>query len=106
VYAKALASGSPTIIDFTAEWCIPCKEFEALTFPDPRVIAAAEGFNALRVDGTFELPPATQAVVDRHGVRGYPTILFIDSAGNERSDLRLVGFADAERFEGLLRAIH
>src|SRR5262249_59946425 len=33
-------AGSPAIIDFSADWCLPCRELDEKTFSDPRVRAA------------------------------------------------------------------
>jgi thiol:disulfide interchange protein DsbD len=104
-FTRALGSGRPVLVDFTAEWCIACKELEHLTFTDERVGQAASRFAAFRADVTDERDPVVTTLRDRFGVLGYPTIVFIDSKGTERSDLRVTGFVPPEKFEGLLQRV-
>ena len=40
------------MVDFTADWCAPCKKLERNTFSDPAVVALSEKFELLQVDGT------------------------------------------------------
>jgi thiol:disulfide interchange protein DsbD len=104
-FTTALRSGRPVLVDFTAEWCIPCKELEHLTFTDAKVGRAAARFAAFRADGTVEGDPVVSALRDRFAVKGYPTILLIDSKGTERADLRVVGFVKPEELEERLQRV-
>ena len=40
------------MLDFTADWCVSCKEMEQHTFPDQGVIDALKPFMLLRADVT------------------------------------------------------
>ena len=97
-FGAAVGAGRPVIIDFTAEWCLPCKELDHLTFTHPDVIAASARFVRLKADITGVATPAVQSLLKKHEVLGAPTIVFIDSGGQERKDLRLTGFEGASGF--------
>ena len=94
----AAAAGKPVLIDFTADWCVPCREYEHKVFNDARVIEASMGFVNLRADLTRSSSPEVRALVEQYDIFGPPTIVFIDENGKERRDLRLVGYVGPERF--------
>jgi thiol:disulfide interchange protein DsbD len=95
--ADARASGAPVMLDFTAEWCVSCKEMEAYTFPDPTVIAALEPFVLLRADVT-DNDDDDQALLKRFKSFGPPTIAFFDTSGGERENYKLVGYVPPAEF--------
>lgn len=94
---EARAAGQPVMLDFTADWCISCKEMEEYTFPDPGVIGALQPFMLLRADVT-ENNDDDQALLKRFRSFGPPTIAFFDAAGTERENFKLVGYVPPEQF--------
>jgi len=99
---EAKQAGRPSLVDFMAEWCIPCHEMERTTYLDPAVRMEAERFQMFKADITHE-GDATADVVDRYDVHGVPTMILFDSAGAEVR--RLVGYVGPEEMLGAMRAV-
>lgn len=89
----AAREGKGVLLYFGADWCAPCRELDATTFADPRVIDASSRLARMKVDLTTATS-ANIAARQRFGVYGVPTIIIIGSDGNEAA--RKVGFIDAQ----------
>ncbi len=99
VLAEARKTGKPVIIDFYADWCAPCRELEEVTFHDSEVVKQAEqDFVMVKVDLTRKENPIHEELLRRFGVKGVPTVVFLDRQGNERRDLRVVDFLPSDQF--------
>lgn len=95
--AAAAAQGKTTLLDFYADWCVSCKEMEAFTFTDAGVQAALANTVLLQADVTAN-DEQDQALLQRFGVFGPPTIIFFDTAGQQRNGYEVVGFMKANAF--------
>jgi thiol:disulfide interchange protein DsbD len=100
-FAAARAARRPSVIDFSAEWCIPCREMDETTFRDPAVVDAARRFVMLRADVTV-IDPDTDELMRRYGVLGVPTYVFFRPGGEEAR--RLVGYVPSQEFVQAMRA--
>ncbi len=103
--ASARESGKPVVIDFYADWCLPCKELDAKTFSDPAVIAELDRFVRVKADLTVTSDEKTMALTKQYGIAGVPTIVFIDASGAEMKDARLTGFEPADAFLQRTKAV-
>jgi thiol:disulfide interchange protein DsbD len=101
--ARATAAGRPVMLDFYADWCVSCKELEKYTFPDPAVRNELGKAIALQADVTA-MDADDQALMQRFGIIGPPTIVFFAADGSEQPDYRVVGFMKAEAFAAHLRS--
>ena len=103
--ARARTEHRPVMIDFFAEWCAACKELDRETYVAPVVVAEAQRFVRIKVDGTNALDPL-DALYQRFGINGLPTVAFVSSEGKVLDDPRVTGFLGPEKFTETLRRVH
>ena len=89
--------GSIVMLDFSAQWCTACKEYDEITFSDPDVIKALKNIVLVRADVT-ENTDAQRALTKRFNLFGPPAILFFDTEGNWLKHRTLVGYKPPEAF--------
>ena len=79
---QAKSEGRTVLVDFSAKWCVSCKEMEKYTFTDASVQTALDRTVLLRADVT-ENDADDQALLKHMGIIGPPTIAFygVNGAG-------------------------
>ncbi len=81
--AAARAGGRPMLVDFMADWCLPCKELEVQVFAHPDVARELERFTLLKVDLTNEDDDASLAVLkEKYGVNTLPAVRVVAPDGH------------------------
>ena len=93
----ASASGKPVMLDFYADWCVYCKDYEKYVFTDPRVQQALSSYVLLQADVT-DNDDIDKALLKKVSVTAPPAILFYDNRSQERRGYRLVGSMNADQF--------
>ena len=92
---KAAAEKKPLVVNFTgSDWCGWCIRLDKEVFSQPEFVEYAEK-NLVLVKLDFprkkELPASekeqNQALAQKYEVRGFPTIVILDSKGKQIGDL-------------------
>ena len=104
--ADAKNQQKPVMLDFYADWCVSCKEMEALSFADPAVQTALADAVLLQADVTPN-DDKDRALYKHFGIIGPPSIMFFDATGKELRNYRVVGYMPPDRFsQHIERAFH
>jgi thiol:disulfide interchange protein DsbD len=102
--AAAGATGKYVMLDFYADWCTYCKQFEDYVFSNPQVQAQLKDFVLLQADITAN-DDQDRALNKYTGVQAPPAILFFDKNGKEVREYRIVGEMDAKTFLTRVRQV-
>jgi thiol:disulfide interchange protein DsbD len=100
--ASAAASGKTAMLDFYADWCVSCIEMEEFTFTDTEVQNALSNTVLLQADVTAN-DEEDQALLERFGVFGPPTIIFFGADGTQNNGYEVVGYMKAKDFANHVR---
>jgi thiol:disulfide interchange protein DsbD len=99
--ALAKADNVPVMLDFYADWCVSCKEFETKTFSDPEVRPLLAKMRLIQADVT-DTDALDIELQDKLAVLGLPSIILFDRTGNELKNLRVVGFQEPQQFKAII----
>ena len=89
------------LVDFETEWCVWCDRLDTDTYTDQRVIEfAKKNLISKKIDAEKNNGPQQKK---KYRIMGYPTILLLDSEGNEID--RIVGYRPSDEFLNELNRI-
>lgn len=88
--AAASADGKPTLVYFTADWCVTCAAIDRDVLPAPQVTDSLAGFRRIKVD-LSRLDDANRSLMQELAVVGPPTMIFFAPDAAEADGTRLVG---------------
>lgn len=89
-------SGLPTVLDFYATWCGPCKQIAPLFHDLEKSYSGKIRFVSIDVDTDVE-------IASRYNIQAMPTFVFLDKDGQEVD--RLVGADPAQLQEKVKKLI-
>ncbi|MBY0549135.1 MAG: thioredoxin family protein [Candidatus Obscuribacterales bacterium] len=93
--AEAKICDKPIVVDVYTSWCGYCKKMDREVFSSPMVAPyLAENFVCVRINA--EDGGEGQAFAQKQGIHAFPTSVFLNSKGENLS--QLVGYKPAEAF--------
>jgi thiol:disulfide interchange protein DsbD len=102
ILAAAEKDKKPLILDFYADWCSPCVAMEKRVFKDPEIVRLSQNLIPMRLDLTRH-QPFQDEILEQYGVRGVPTVIFLNREGKEEKDLRVETYVGRREFLDRMR---
>jgi thioredoxin 1 len=90
---EVIRSALPVVVDFYADWCVPCRSAEPVLRQLSEMLAGKVKFTMVNVDDA-------DSVTRLFGIHSVPTYIFVDR-GRERG--REIGLVKPQEFRTVLK---
>jgi len=84
-----------TLLYFTADWCVSCRQLERETFADEALIGLLAEINTVKADVSLN-NERDKALMSKYNIFGPPTMLIFNTSGEEQKNLRKIGVTKAD----------
>ena len=91
----AIGDSRITLLYFTADWCVSCRQLERETFTNEALISLFAEINTIKADVSHN-NEKDKALMSKYGIFGPPTMLIFNISGEEQKSFRKIGVTKAE----------
>ncbi|HMQ10810.1 MAG TPA: thioredoxin fold domain-containing protein [Oligoflexia bacterium] len=99
-FTQAAIEKKPMIIEFFADWCLPCRQMEINTFSDKHVQETInQNYIALKVDAS-KSTSFSNDMMSTYRINAFPSIILFDQKQNKQK--KLTGYIDAYQLKNAL----
>jgi thiol:disulfide interchange protein DsbD len=100
----ASSSHQITLLYYTADWCVSCRQLERDTFTNQALIDLLSEINSIKADLSLN-NDNDKELMNSFGVYGPPTMLLFNNQGLEQTHMRKIGMVKAEELLGNLNEL-
>ena len=93
-----------TLLYYTADWCVSCRQLERDTFTNQALIDLLSEINSIKADLSLN-NDNDKELMNSFGVYGPPTMLLFNNQGLEQTHMRKIGMVKAEELLGNLNEL-
>jgi thiol:disulfide interchange protein DsbD len=97
VLAEAKGKGQTVMLDFYADWCVSCKEYESFTFSHPDVQKRLEKVRLVQADVTANREE-DKALLKRFNLFGPPGVVIFSANKEVSQPYKVVGYQAPTEF--------
>ncbi len=93
-----IKNNKTVLVDFSAKWCVACKELEENTFSNPKIKNILKNYKLVRIDITSP-DKNLKKIIQKYKIIGPPVVLIFK---NHKLILKITGYKPPSKFKKLL----